>query len=229
MRKLLKFLKAIKGAFEDLYIFFITNIPGGLGYKLRYYYYRSKFKNCGINLKIDIGVSISGIENITIGDNVHIDKYTIISSGQSLRGDIHRKQNKYFNGNQGEIIIGNNIHICQFCILVGYGGLSIGDNCVLSSGCKIYSLTNTAYDPSNPKKIISIMPYDQAPFLISPIVLSNNVWLGLNSILMPGSTILKNSFVVSNSLVSKVFEENSYIAGQPAKRIKDRFFIENKS
>jgi acetyltransferase-like isoleucine patch superfamily enzyme len=44
-----------------------------------------------------------------------------------------------------------------------------------------------------------------------------------------GVRIERDSFVVSNPLVINPFPENSYIAGQPAKRIRERFFDDNQS
>lgn len=220
------FLKIFKIPFlvlRDIGKLFVIYMPGGFGTKLRYLYYKNKLKSCGKNVIIDTGVHIDGTELISIGDNVYIDKYCIISTGKKLIGDIKRKENPDFPGEEGEIIIGNNIHTAQFCIIMGFGGVEIRDNFVMSSGAKIYSLTNTAYDLSDKSKIISLMPYSQAPFLCSPVVIKENVWLGLNTITMPNITIEKNSFSASNSVLMCGFEENSYISGQPAKKIKERF------
>lgn len=212
----------------DTVKFFIVNMPGSFGFKLRYLYYKKKFKKCGKNVTIDIGVSIEGEELISLGDNVYIDKYCIISTGKNLVGKIQRKPNPNFKREEGEIIIGNDIHIAQFCILMGYGGIEINSNCVLSSGCKIYSLTNTAYDIDNKEKIISIMPYSQAPFLLSPVFLGYNNWLGLNAIMMPSVSIGKNSFCTANSVIMNNFNENSYISGAPAKLVRQRFKTKGK-
>lgn len=208
---------------NDLFKLVIMNMHGSLGFKLRNLYYKKKFKKCGKNLTIDIGVIIEGCELISIGDNVHIDKYSIISTGTSLQGRIKRIDNLNFTGQTGEIIIGNNIHITQFCILMGYGGIELKNNCVLSSGCKLYSLTNTAYDIDNKENVISIMPYSQAPFLLSPIFFDENTWLGLHTIVMPSVSIGKNSFSTANSVIINDFQENSYISGNPAKLIRKRF------
>jgi len=198
-------------------------MPGSFGFKVRYLYYRKRFKKCGKNVIIDLGVTIEGAELISVGDNVHIDKYCVISTGKTLNGKIQRKFNPSFNGEDGEIIIGNDVHIVQFCILMGYGGIEIGNNCVLSSGCKIYSLTNIAYDIEDKEKVISIMPYSQAPFLLSAVFLDDNNWLGLNTIVMPSVSIGKNSFSVSNSIIMNGFVDNSYISGNPAKCVRQRF------
>lgn len=198
-------------------------MPGSFGNRLRYFYYKNKFKKCGTNVIIDVGVHIDGAELISVGSNVHIDKYCIIATGKGLVGEVKRKPNTAFIGEEGEIIIGDNIHITQFCIIMGYGGVLIENNCVMSANSKIYSLTNTSCDLDNKSKTTSIMPYSQANFLLSPVTLNYNVWLGLNTILMPGTMININSFTTSNSVLMGHFPENSYISGQPARRIRDRF------
>lgn len=212
---------------KDLARLFIMYMPGPTGIALRRFYYGRAFNRCGKNLVIDIGVSISGAEFISVGNNVYIDKYCVIATGKKLTGKIERKPNQDFNFTEGEIVIGDDIHIVQFCIIMGYGGVHIENNCVLSAYSKIYSLTNTAYDVNDKSQIVSLMPYTQANFLLSPVVLKFNVWLGLNTIVMPGVTVDKNSFSVSNSVLLDSFPENSYVAGQPAKRIRERFLTSN--
>ena len=61
------------------------------------------------------------------------------------------------------------------------------------------------------------------PTLIGKVVLHENVWIGLDTVISPGVEIGKNSFVRSKSIVLKSFEENSYISGDPATRQRDRF------
>lgn len=198
-------------------------MPGPTGIRLRRMYYNRVFKSCGKNLIVEAGVSIEGVELISVGDNVFIDKGCIVATGAETQGDVFTRENTNFNAEAGQIVIGSDIHFCQSCILIGYGGIYVANNSVLSAGCKLYSLTNLANNPEKPAEIISIQPYRQAPFLRSPIVINDNTWLGLNTIVMPGVTIGQNSFAVSNSLLLGSFGENSYIAGQPAKKIENRF------
>lgn len=218
-----KYLLAPLRILSDVIRLFVIYMPGGFGFRLRYFYYKSRFKSIGKNVRIDVGVHIDGAELISVGSNVYIDKYCVIATGRKLIGKVYKKNNPDYLGQPGDITIGDDVHICQFCVLMGYGGISIGNKCVTSAGCKVYSLTNTAIDPSDPEKVISIQPYNQAPSELAPVVLNENVWLGLNVIIMQSVSIGKNSFCVSNSLVTKSFSENSYIAGQPAFTIRNRF------
>jgi acetyltransferase-like isoleucine patch superfamily enzyme len=198
-------------------------LPGWTGIKLRQLIYKPFFKSCGTKVWIESGVQLSGFKHISIGSNVHIDKNCIIQTGTKTIGHQKKKENTHFKGNAGEIIIGNTVHIVQNCMLFGYGGLQIGNNCTISASSKIYSQSNLPKNPENKSEIVSIMPYSSAHFILSPVFLGDNVWLGLNSIIMPGSSILSNSFVVSNSLVMDEHAKNSHIQGQPAKTVKKRF------
>ena len=211
----------------DILRLFIVYMPGRLGFRLRHLYYKSRFKKIGSNSRIDIGVHIEGAELISLGDNVYIDKYCIISTGEKVSGSIRYRKNNNFRDPIGEIYIGNDVHIGQFCIIAGFGVVRINDKCGLSSGVKVYSLTNTPCLASDRSKVISIMPLGspEAPYLSSPVVLEQNVWLGINVIVMPSVTVGKNSFCASNSVLIKSFPANSYLDGQPAVLLRNRFQV----
>lgn len=210
-------------AVRSLLLLFVTYLPGPFGNWVRGRYYRRRLKRCGQRVIIDTGVLLDHPELISLGDDVHIDKYCVISTGLTLQGRVRYLPNPAFGGSPGEIRIGNDVHVVQQCILMGYGGIEIGDNCTLSAGCKLYSLTNQPYDPDDRSRVLSIMPYGQAPFLCGPIVLRKNVWLGLQVIVMPGVEVGRDSFASTNSLVMSSFGPNSYLRGQPAIRARDRF------
>lgn len=66
--------------------------------------------------------------------------------------------------------------------------------------------------------------------LVGKIEIEDNVFIGMNALIMPGVRIGKNSIVAAGSVVTKSFPEGSVIAGVPAKRIKsiDEYIIKNK-
>ncbi len=55
--------------------------------------------------------------------------------------------------------------------------------------------------------------------LISPIIIGNNVFLGWNAIIMPGTKIGNNVIVGAGSLVRGELSDNSVYAGVPARYI----------
>lgn len=207
----------------DLFRMLVTYLPGVSGLYLRRIYYRRLLKSCGKNVTIDIGVLIDGCEYISIGDNVHIDRYCVIQAGPGVPGRISRKPNADFVSSEGELVIGSNVHLVQFCIVMAHGGVQIGDHCTLSAGCRIYSATNTPHNLEDPARVVSIMPYAEADFLMGPVVLHPNVWLGLGTIVMPGVSIGRNSFARINSVVLQSAAENSILDGMPAQKKRNRF------
>ena len=198
-------------------------MPGDFGIKLRQILYKPFFKSCGKRVYIDQGVLFSGMKFMSFGDDVHIDKNCIINAGDRTRGSQKYLENNNFKGKKGEIIFGSHIHVVQNCIIMGFGGVQIADHCTLSAGTKVYSQSNIPYNPENRSEIVSIIPYSTAHFVNGPVTLDENVWVGLNCVVMPGSHIGKNSFVVSYSLVKDTYSENSYLKGQPAEKIRARF------
>lgn len=243
IKKIVKFiLRKLKTTFlpkrmgnwlNSLYITYIRYLDGSYGNIVRYKYYKKTLKSLGQNVTIDTGVFITGGEFISIGDNTHIDKNCILVGSPpdldlSYRY-IKTRENNNFNGIKGEIVIGKNCHISQNTMIYGYGGVTIGDNSTMSAGSKIYSLTSIAYNPFDPSEIVSIVPYTgKSPTLIGPVVLGNNVWIGIDSIVSPGCTLKDNVFAKSQSIINSSFSENSYIGGSPAKKIRNRFCKYNK-
>ena len=219
--------------FGDLLRFFIIYLPGQLGRRLRYFYYKRRFKKCGKNVKIDEGVIIEGPKWISIGDNVLIDKYCLLTAGEdNLTSKIVKiRKNKDFTAKEGELIVGSGVHIGANSIIQAHGGVYIGNDVTLSAGCKVYSLSNYPIDQDHPN-IITYANYlakDQkrVSYLISPIVIEDNVWIALDCLVL-GGTVGKNSFVTSQSVVLYDIPQNSYASGSPAKKTKDRFKLNFK-
>ncbi len=197
----------------------IRHLSGRLGWKLRAIYYSRRARSCGKNLVIDEGVIIRGIKDIHFGDNVWVDKYCVLMAG---RVEIDKKncifKQQQLNVEEGIIQIGNNIHIGIGTIIQGHGGVKIGDFFTSSAGAKIYSLSNNYSLSCN-----GTVGNNQNMFFIkSKIVIADNVWIGLNSIIL-GGLINKDSFIAPNSIVMTDVKENSFMLGNPAKKIKDRF------
>ena len=202
----------------------IRNISGGMGQRIRYQYYKRRFKSCGANVKIDEGVIFQTPENIEIGNHVWFLPYSIITArplGTSPENKlIYKKENKSFDRDIGSIKIGNEVSIGAYNIIQGIGGLIINDRVTTSARVSIYSFSHYPYDKNDLSRITyanSMVKSNSVSCVESPIVLKEGVWLGLNVIVF-GGTIGANSFVVTNSVVIEDLGENSYAVGNPAKK-----------
>lgn len=156
------------------------------------------FKSVGDNVSISKKASIYGAENISIGSNVRIDDFCILS---------------------GNITIGNYVHISAFCALYGRGGIEIGDYCGCSPRSTLFSATD---DFSGEHMISPLVPEKYTSISTGLIKFERFAQIGANSIVMPGVTLKEGSTAGTFSYITSDLESWSVNVGIPAKKIKDR-------
>lgn len=155
-------------------------------------------KHYGKNVLISKKCSIYCAEKISIGNNVRIDDFCILS---------------------GKITIGNYVHISAFSALYGKLGIEIGDFCGLSPRCTLFS---AADDFSGEFMISPIVPAELCNVTGGLIKLNNYVQIGVNTIIMPKLEIKEGVAVGAMSFVNKNLKDWNIYAGIPAKIIKKR-------
>ncbi|MBC7489306.1 MAG: acyltransferase [Glaciimonas sp.] len=114
-----------------------------------------------------------------------------------------------------KIRIGNNCFLGARTELNIRIGISIGDDCLIASGCKFID-----HDHGFAKRDGPINAQDDGIEL--PITLENDVWLGVNVVILKGVTIGRGAIVGAGSVVSKSIPPCEIWAGVPARRISVR-------
>lgn len=181
----------------------LRNQTGPVGARVRAAYWRTRLRAMGRGVTIGIGVKIVNPEWVTIGDDTWIDDYVIILGGPPGRGGrrIVTRDNPDFVGAEGEVNIGPRCHIAPFVICSGHGGLSIGAESGIASGAKLYSLSHHVANRAAPDTREE--PYLWSPrvpghrqtLVAGPVVLEEATGVGLNSVVLPGSTIESGALV----------------------------------
>lgn len=92
-------------------------------------------------------------------------------------------------------------------VIGAFSGITIGANVKCGANTLI---TDSDWHPEDPR---STPP--------QPIIIEDNVWLGVNSTVLKGVTIGKNTIIGANSLVTKNIPANVIAAGNPCKVIKE--------
>ncbi|WP_407315690.1 acyltransferase [Pseudomonas sp. nanlin1] len=59
-----------------------------------------------------------------------------------------------------------------------------------------------------------------------PIIIGDDVWLGVNSVLMPGISVGSHAIIGANAVVTRSVPQGAIVAGSPAKLIKFRLGFE---
>lgn len=180
----------------------IRNIPGGIGFKIRYYYYKLVCKKIGKNVLIDIGVILNGPANISIDDYTWIDSYSII------------------NAMLGEIRIGKRVHLAPFVNIGVREEIIIEDFVAVGASSKIYSNSQVAI--KGKRMSGPMIPEEEKAFYAAPVHLKKDSFVGANSIIMPGVVLGDGAIVSANSLVIKSVPAWTVVMGTPAKKITER-------
>lgn len=97
-----------------------------------------------------------------------------------------------------------------------YSIITLGENVTISKN--VLFLTHdmsiwTAFTSKNPE-----FKEKRIRFL-KPITIGNNVFIGANTVLLPGTIIEDNVIIGSNSVVKGIYQKNSVYAGNPATKI----------
>ena len=157
-------------------------------------------KSYGKHVLIGRHVVLYSPEQLTMGDDVRIDDFTIIS---------------------GKVTMGSFIHVSQFCgIYGGDEGIVMEDFSGLSAKCSVYANSDdyTVLSMTNP-----MVPAKYKPTAISkPVHIGKHAIIGCNSVVLPGVDIPEGAAVGSLSCVTRSLEPWSINIGIPAKKKSDR-------
>lgn len=149
--------------------------------------------------------------NITVGD------YTYYDDAVDLTG--FEKNNVLFN----YPVFGDKLIIGKFCQLASGTKFIMGpaNHRLCSATTYPFNVFGGAWTENTPPHL------DQLPHK-GDIVVGNDVWIGRESIIMPGVKIGDGAIIAAYSVVVKDVPAYTVYGGNPAKFIKDRFDTELK-
>ncbi|KXS35302.1 MAG: galactoside O-acetyltransferase [Idiomarina sp. T82-3] len=159
------------------------------------------FKELGQNVFISSKASIYNAERISIGDNVRIDDFCVLSAG-----------------NEG-IKIGRNVHVAVFSSLIGAEKITLGDFSNISSRVAIYSSSD---DYSGASMTNPTIPDEFKNVHSESVRIGRHVIIGSGSVILPGIVIEDGCAIGALSLVNKSCKKFGLYSGIPAKFLKER-------
>jgi acetyltransferase-like isoleucine patch superfamily enzyme len=133
--------------------------------------------------------------------------------------------------------IGRNSEIRPYCTIIGTQNIIIGDNVIIPGGTTLCSLPgndssriyieddvlfgpNVAVYSSTHNYANLTKPIKDQGYKVAETRLKKGCWIGINSVILPGVTIGKNSVVGANSVVKSDVPDFTVVAGAPARIVK---------
>lgn len=124
--------------------------------------------------------------------------------------------------------IEKNVKISDNVVILNPVNLNIGENSTINHGVHINCRDkviigkdvriSTNVQIHSGRLIIDSYPRIHTK---SPITIEDNVWIASGCVISAGVKIGQNSVIGANSVILKDVEQNSFYAGNPAKKIKD--------
>lgn len=161
--------------------------------KLRCYYFFKSF-----NIKLGKYVKVSGIaHNIRIGKNCNFfDNINFEFSEDCI------------------FTIGNNCVVSYGVVISCRCSIMIGDNVQIGEYSSLRDSTHDYIDRG--------LPMAQNKDILGCIEIGNDVWIGRNCLILPGSKILDGTVVGANSIVKGCIGPNEIHGGCPLRKLKSR-------
>jgi acetyltransferase-like isoleucine patch superfamily enzyme len=129
-------------------------------------------------------------------------------------------------GPQGHCSVGD-FTLLNGALVMAEARIEIGSHCLISWNVGI---ADSDFHPLSPAQRI-IDAHALAPFFkdrpprpeirTAPVVISDNVWIGMNAVILKGVTIGENSVVAAGAVVTKSVPANVVVAGNPAVTVRE--------
>jgi acetyltransferase-like isoleucine patch superfamily enzyme len=124
-------------------------------------------------------------------------------------------------GESGSCKVGN-FTLLNGALLMAEERIEIGSHCLVSWNVGIADCDFHPLDPATRRTDAEAL----APFLVdrpprpllrsAPVIIGDNVWIGMNSIILKGVTVGENSVIAAGSVVTRSVAANVVVAGNPA-------------
>jgi acetyltransferase-like isoleucine patch superfamily enzyme len=167
------------------------------------------------NISIGKGIRVVGMPCINMSEESKLiieNNVTLNSFNPDYHANMFAKV-KFFIEGDASIVIGEQTRIHGSC-LHARKSIVIGKRCLIAANCQIID--------SNGHRVMMRTPQERFKSVDEPkpILIEDDVWIGLNSIILPGVKIGRGSVISANSVVKHDVQPLTIVGGNPAVILK---------
>jgi len=147
-----------------------------------------------------VNLLIESFEYLKIGKESSVSAFTTLAVSNDSRNNV---KNSYLE-------IGERTYIGEYNnIRAGGGKIKIGNNCLISQHITIVASNHSV----NRKDLIRNQKWSLNKNFV---IIGDDVWIGANSVILPGVTVGNGSVIGAGSVVGQDVPEYSIVKGNPA-------------
>lgn len=174
----------------------------------------------GDNTLVEPGVRLQYPERIHLGNGVRISgQATLRANTDHPRGifigdgsSVH--ESALIAANRGKVSIGRSSWVGPFCLIYGNGVVSIGNN-VLVAGHSSINTVSHRFERCD-------LPINDQGIHCDPVHIEDDVWIGMNAVILQGITIGRGAIVGAGAVVTRDVPPWSIVTGVPARVVRRR-------
>ena len=163
----------------------------------------------GVNCVVQgrIYIKLFPTAECTIGDNFYF------SSGKCINALCANKRGAIYITDHAKVIIGNNVGMSS-TVLWCHRSINIGNNVKIGGNCTLIDTDSHSIN------YLQRRDYNTDIGVAKPIVVEDDVLIGMNTIILKGVTIGARSVIGAGSVVTKSIPPDSIACGNPAKVVR---------
>jgi galactoside O-acetyltransferase len=194
--------------------------PRKLASRLRHQWLRRRVRALGADAWIARGVRLEGPYGIRVGVGARVETGVVLRAntahprGISLGDGASAKEYAVLNANGGCIELGARSWLGPHCLIYGNGNVSIGADVLIAAHTTISSVSHITE-----RTDVSISAQGVR---CAPVVIEDDVWIGLNVSVLPGVTVGSGSIIGAGAVVTRDVPAGCVVTGVPARVVSWR-------
>lgn len=155
---------------------------------------------------------------MSLADEVRVEAFASLSAISGGRLEVGSfceiRSFALLEADNGYLVLGDRTSVNHFCLLNGYGGLTIGSDVRIASHTVILSSSHKYEDITRPISMQGVVSL--------PTTIGDDVWIGSHSVILGGVNIGAHSIIAAGSVVREDVPSFSVVGGVPAKILSMR-------